>query len=51
MSGETVRVVAEIPPDLKQRVQEALEQEGMTWVGLIKKLLRQWLEQREAEPT
>ena len=42
---ETVRIVAEIPPDLKKRVKDILEQEGMTMTGLLKKLLTEWLEQ------
>ena len=41
------RIVAEIPENLKLRVEKLLNEKGMTWVGLIKILLTQWVEKQE----
>ncbi len=43
------RIVAEVPEDLKLKVENLLAQKGMTWVGLIKLLLIQWVKSVEKE--
>lgn len=39
------RIVAEIDTELWEQVDIIRQREGMTWVGLISKLLKQWLKE------
>ena len=41
------RIVAEVEPDLLKRANKIREYEGLTWIGLITKLLRDWVQQHE----
>ena len=49
MDTQLKRVGAEIPEALKIKVDELLAKKGMTWAGLIRVLLTQWLKEQEEE--
>jgi len=49
MDSPVKRIVAEVPENLKLRVEKLLDKKGMTWVGLIKLLLTRWVEEQEGK--